>query len=60
VPTSTLPESAAAILAKAEAFRDDKHHLRLYHADCLDILAALPEESIDLIFADPPYSEIII
>ncbi len=27
----------------------------LYHADCLDILAELPENSIDMVFADPPY-----
>jgi site-specific DNA-methyltransferase (adenine-specific) len=37
------------------AFRDPKHHLALYHGDCLEILAALPESSVDLIFADPPY-----
>ena len=36
-------------------FRDDKHHIRIYQGDCLDILAALPESCIDLIFADPPY-----
>jgi len=23
--------------------------------DCIEILAALPEKSVDLIFADPPY-----
>ena len=27
----------------------------LYHSDCLSVLAALPEESVDLVFADPPY-----
>ncbi len=27
----------------------------LYHADCLNILAELPENSIDMVFADPPY-----
>jgi site-specific DNA-methyltransferase (adenine-specific) len=47
--------SAEAALAKAEAFHDPKHHLTLYHGDCLEILAALPESSVDLIFADPPY-----
>lgn len=26
------------------------------HGDCLECLAALPEISIDLIFADPPYN----
>lgn len=28
---------------------------RLYHGDCLQVLKDLPDESIDLIFADPPY-----
>jgi site-specific DNA-methyltransferase (adenine-specific) len=36
------------------AFHDPKHHLKLYHADSLELLAALPESSVDLIFADPP------
>jgi len=27
----------------------------LYQGDCLDLLPRLPEESFDLIFADPPY-----
>src|SRR5712692_8382395 len=37
------------------AFDDPKHHLRIYQCDCLDLLALLPESSVDLIFADPPY-----
>jgi site-specific DNA-methyltransferase (adenine-specific) len=36
-------------------FRDDKHHIRIYQGDCLDILAAMPADCVDLIFADPPY-----
>jgi site-specific DNA-methyltransferase (adenine-specific) len=36
-------------------FRDDKHHIRIFLGDCLDILAKLTADSIDLIFADPPY-----
>ena len=27
----------------------------LYHANCLDILAGMEENSVDMIFADPPY-----
>ncbi|VVC00396.1 Modification methylase MwoI [uncultured archaeon] len=27
----------------------------LYNADCVETLSRLPEESVDLIFADPPY-----
>ena len=37
------------------AFHDPRHHIKIFHGDCLQILAALPAESIDLIFADPPY-----
>ena len=37
------------------AFDDPKHHIRLYQGDCLEILASIPENSVDLIFADPPY-----
>ncbi len=28
----------------------------LYHGDCLNLLNQLPEKSIDMIFADPPYN----
>jgi len=28
---------------------------RLYHADCLQILKEVPENTFDMIFADPPY-----
>jgi site-specific DNA-methyltransferase (adenine-specific) len=37
------------------AFDDPKHHLRIYQGDCLDLLAQIPESSVDLVFADPPY-----
>jgi site-specific DNA-methyltransferase (adenine-specific) len=46
MPLSKLP---------SPAFDDPKHHLRLYQGDCLEILAAIPENSVDLVFADPPY-----
>ncbi|MCU0513838.1 MAG: site-specific DNA-methyltransferase [Anaerolineae bacterium] len=28
----------------------------IYHGDCIDILAQLPPQSVDVIFADPPYN----
>ena len=28
----------------------------LYHGSCLDILKSLPENSVDIVFADPPYN----
>lgn len=33
-----------------------KDNFVLYNADCLQILEQLPENSIDMIFADPPYN----
>lgn len=33
-----------------------KDHFVLYNADSLKILGQLPENSIDMIFADPPYN----
>ena len=32
-----------------------KPGFKLYHANCLDILDKFPENSIDMVFADPPY-----
>jgi site-specific DNA-methyltransferase (adenine-specific) len=39
----------------APAFDDPKHHIRIYQGDCLEILEKIPENSVDLVFADPPY-----
>src|SRR6201998_840000 len=36
-------------------FNDEKHHIRLYQGDSLELLALLPESPVGLIFADPPY-----
>jgi site-specific DNA-methyltransferase (adenine-specific) len=36
-------------------FHDPRHGIKIYQGDCLEILAAIPAECIDLIFADPPY-----
>jgi len=33
----------------------EKKNFKLYQANCLDVLAQLPNNSIDMIFADPPY-----
>jgi len=32
-----------------------RNNFALYHADCLTFLKELPENSVDMIFADPPY-----
>ena len=39
----------------APVFHDPQHHIKIYQGDCLEILAAIPAECVDLIFADPPY-----
>ena len=33
--------------------------IELKHADCLEYLRTLPDESVDLVVVDPPYFEII-
>ena len=33
----------------------EKPKFTLYQANCLDLLASLPENSVDMVFADPPY-----
>jgi hypothetical protein len=35
----------------APAFHDPKHHIKIYQGDCLEILAAIPPDCVDLIFA---------
>lgn len=37
-----------------ESCTDGKH--TIYHADALDVLEEMPDESVDLIFVDPPYN----
>jgi site-specific DNA-methyltransferase (adenine-specific) len=32
-----------------------KDDFTLYQANCLDVLAEIPENSVDMVFADPPY-----
>jgi site-specific DNA-methyltransferase (adenine-specific) len=39
----------------APVLDDPKHHIRLYHGDCLELLEQIPDNSVDLVFADPPY-----
>ncbi|HYY72637.1 MAG TPA: site-specific DNA-methyltransferase [Candidatus Bathyarchaeia archaeon] len=42
-------------LLQSPAFEDSKHHIKIYQGDCLPILAKIPEGTVDLVFADPPY-----
>src|SRR5579863_10182523 len=56
-PGSRSPgASARRRLVPLDPFFDDpRHHIELYQGDCLQILAAMPPDCVDLIFADPPY-----
>jgi len=36
-------------------YENEEHSIRLFHGDCLEILPEFPHNSIDMIFADPPY-----
>jgi len=36
-------------------FEDRSRKVSLFHGNCFDILPNIPENSIDMIFADPPY-----
>src|SRR5579863_3194511 len=52
---ATPAKPSDAFLTSRLAYDDPKHHIRLYHGDCLQILEQIPDNSVDLIFADPPY-----
>jgi site-specific DNA-methyltransferase (adenine-specific) len=47
--------NASTTSLPAPVFDDPKHHIRIYQGDCLEILEKIPESSVDLVFADPPY-----
>lgn len=36
-------------------YQDLRHHLKIFQGDCTEILARVPDDCVDLIFADPPY-----
>jgi site-specific DNA-methyltransferase (adenine-specific) len=48
-----MPHVAAQL--PAPFYDDPVHHIRLYQGDCLELLAKIPESTVDLVFADPPY-----
>lgn len=49
-----VTENARPVLP-APVFHDSLHHIKVFQGDCLEILAAIPDGVVDLIFADPPY-----
>jgi len=51
-----LPEYKALIKSSLQNPYYEKPKFKLYQANCLNLLAALPENSVDMVFADPPYN----
>ncbi len=51
-PTIPLKEKTATKISPYF----EEHNFTLYKGDCLDVLQQFPENSIDMIFADPPYN----
>jgi site-specific DNA-methyltransferase (adenine-specific) len=54
-PRSSERDLFKIIDADSARVRHRARDCRLLQGDCVDVLSALPEASIDLIFADPPY-----
>jgi site-specific DNA-methyltransferase (adenine-specific) len=50
-----MPSQKILNKVKTKPYFKDKNFV-LYHQNSIDILNELPEESIDMIFADPPYN----
>lgn len=34
----------------------DAHCGKIYRGDCIDVMDKMPTESVDMVFADPPYN----
>jgi len=55
IPRSHASGPTATPHLPAPVFHDPLRHIKIFQGDCLEILAAIPESCVDLIFADPPY-----
>lgn len=53
-PPSFFPKKVFNLSAKEKPYFQ-KNNFVLYNEDCLKILKQIPENSVDMIFADPPY-----
>ena len=52
--TKALPETA-----QSPIWADPAFNVSLYHGDCLDVLAAMPDACVDAVVTDPPYYDAI-
>ena len=46
---------ASTVDAPRPAFQDLSSGVTIFHGDCIDLLNRLPEHSVEVVFADPPY-----
>ena len=61
--TCKLPSKSSSVESKKNSktlreslyYNNLKDRVRLYHGDSIELLKCIPDESIDMIFADPPY-----
>lgn len=49
------PINSTMVQLLPPVYRDAKHHIKIFQGDCLEVFSAIPENCVDLIFADPPY-----
>lgn len=49
-------QNLALLPARQRWQRTTMHRNQIYHGDCVEVMNALPAQSVDLIFADPPYN----
>ncbi len=54
LPFQLIPTDVAIQEGLRQVYKSE--HGILYQGDCLKLLSALPDESVDLIFADPPFN----
>lgn len=54
-PVSPDVRSGTDELRATEPYYQDDH-VTLYHGDCIEVMAAMPDQSVSTVLTDPPYS----
>jgi len=57
VKEKEIRENIKHVIEEGKASLDDLKNIRIIHGDFRDVLKTIPNDSIDLIFTDPPYSK---
>ncbi len=50
-----MEKGKTACIAIEPWYTDPTQAVTLYHGDCMEVLPELPDGSVDMVFADPPY-----